>query len=296
MCTSVADERCTRSTFVTVRKSYILVSWRNITAAGLVGYSGWPEQTPTIDRELLSGAVRFTKYKHFVNPSRASPLDVYVYDPSGKTLKDRGVLYTKDQKSRMAICLTTIFVAESQIMVPSSSGIKNKYIKGPLHMQEMERLGAFFCMCFNRSPLGSQFDGEHNLSFGTMGIKDDKAGGDASNSKSESSTSGASSAFGHIRSKGLLKAVQQSTYHQFSRTHTKTFLNASDTVPVYNTAGQTFKLPDDIECFDQLPRHTGEVPLGSCALVGYTASLYKSAKEQLSLATNLQFVIILAID
>lgn len=67
-------------------------------------------------------------------------------------------------------------------------------------------------------------------------------------------------------------------------------------VPVFNAIGQDFKLPEDIEKFDGLPRYTGEVPLGSFVVVGYTVSLYKNSKDQMALATNLQFVIILAIN
>lgn len=180
---------------------------------------------------MLASSVRFTKHKYFLNPSRDSPLNAFVYDASGIGSGVKGVLYAKleqdpsekkepeeskkpkelnepqrstqstepqgaskaqspedksdaqadkeskikdaiQNRARMAICLSTILVTESQVTTPSSGGLKNKYIKGPLHTQELERMAAYLCMCFNRNTLVAQFDGDQNLSIGTMGLKD----------------------------------------------------------------------------------------------------------------------------
>ena len=70
-------------------------------------------------------------------------------------------------------------------------------------------------------------------------------------------------------------------------------------VPVWNAVGdKTFGFNDMIPklLFDPklLPRQCGEIPSGSCAVVGYTVNTFKKPNDTLkSVSFNVQFAIVL---
>ncbi|KAF8896908.1 hypothetical protein CPB84DRAFT_1848085 [Gymnopilus junonius] len=342
-----------------------LVTWKNVEGGGLVAFLVWKEQTPTIDYEMLTTAVRFSKYEQFVNPSRDSPFNVFVYNSTGEGSNDKGILYaklapkaagdspeqpndegeeTKDMeqpveepglpddgrardhtyhsrtkeeilhRSWMAICLSTILVVESKVTTPCTDKLWNKFIRGQLHTQEFKRMGVYMCMAFRHEVLVAQIDADQSLTFGTMGVQEskEKQSGQsktketaATKLKAAALTSSAEAAGSSAKGKGgnpyraknIVWKTQPSTHHKYSRTLTKMVLSRTDTILVYNAIGSNFCFTDgNIVDFDKLPRYLEEIPLGSCTVVGWTASLYRNSHGQLCLTMNIQFVIILATD
>jgi hypothetical protein len=69
---------------------------------------------------------------------------------------------------RMAICLSAILVVESHLQSPTDRGLYNKFIKGTLHAQEMERLVGATCMSFGHPVLHAQIERD-NMIFATNG-------------------------------------------------------------------------------------------------------------------------------
>jgi hypothetical protein len=68
-------------------------------------------------------------------------------------------------------------------------------------------------------------------------------------------------------------------------------------VPIFNAVGQHDLVPDNIPNLDKLPewhKSSEEIPTGTLALVGYTASQYADRQQAINLALNLQWVAILA--
>jgi len=112
---------------------------------------------------LALAAVRFTQHKHYINPSRISPLVLH----STHTSHDgsRSQLYAN---RRIAVCLSSILVVESHLLSPTDRGLRNKFIKGTLHHQEMQRFVAVTCMIFNQPILHAQIERD-SMIFSTMG-------------------------------------------------------------------------------------------------------------------------------
>lgn len=315
-----------------VRDRYApLITWSGLPAAGTIMYSQWPSQWPQIDMayvhatcclaysfisffRLVKKILELDQYKHFLNASRCDPTRVIAIDPYHNYLRERGTIYLKNPR-RIAIFFSIILVQESHVTAPTltSNGVRVKFIKGALHSQEMERLASFVVATFGKSTMGGQIDKNYNMSFQTIPLKDDGPS-NTSNANTPSDQSNATKQeSSHIRSNTLLRQVNHSTRPQHSRSSfVKTSLASTDistyfiffilrsysytlAVPVYHIKGYNFKFPEDLEDLSKLPRWTGEVPLGSCALVGYTSTMFKSAgKELLQYGANVQFVIILA--
>jgi hypothetical protein len=70
---------------------------------------------------------------------------------------------------RLAICLSCILVVESHLLTATDRGLRNKFIKGRLHEQEMQRFVGATCMAFGHGPiLHAQIDRDAMV-FSTMG-------------------------------------------------------------------------------------------------------------------------------
>jgi hypothetical protein len=87
--------------------------------------------------------VRFAQHSHFVNLSRVSPLNLYAVFTAHDYSK--AILHANQ---RIAICLSPILVVESHLLTATDRGLKNKFIKGLLHEQEMQRFVGATCMAF----------------------------------------------------------------------------------------------------------------------------------------------------
>jgi hypothetical protein len=76
---------------------------------------------------------------------------------------------TLQAEQRLAICLSPILVTESHLLMATDRGLRNKFIKGTLHEQEMQRLVGAACMAFGHGPvLQAQIDRDMMV-FSTMG-------------------------------------------------------------------------------------------------------------------------------
>jgi hypothetical protein len=156
--------------------------------------------------------------------SRVSPMNVHtVFTSHEKSLLHSG--------QRMAVCLSPILVVESHLLTPTDKGLFNKFIKGKLHEQEMQRLVGATCMAFGQSVLHAQIERD-NMIFATNGNwKSGKrfkcpsgVGTDVQHTVSEAKT-GTPSAMRYIRSPALLAKAQQKGRGQF----TKQMLDVADT-------------------------------------------------------------------
>lgn len=108
-------------------------------------------------------AIRFVRYKNFINPSRISPLDVNIFYTSHD--RKRSVLQCN---YKTAICLSPILSRDSHLINPASFGLRNKFVSGHFHQQEWQRFQGFACMVFDRPSMVSQIYNDA-ISFVTMG-------------------------------------------------------------------------------------------------------------------------------
>jgi hypothetical protein len=70
---------------------------------------------------------------------------------------------------RLAICLSAILVVECHLLTATDRGLRNKFIKGRLHDQEMQRFVGAACMAFGHGAvLHAQIDRDAMV-FSTMG-------------------------------------------------------------------------------------------------------------------------------
>ncbi len=112
---------------------------------------------------LACDAIRFTRYKNFINPSRLSPTEVNIY-------------YTSDDRKKSilqcnyktAICLSLIYTCDSFLLSPSTDKLCNKYLSGCFHTQEYQRFEGFACMVFNRPAMLVQIK-QRAIQFNTLG-------------------------------------------------------------------------------------------------------------------------------
>jgi hypothetical protein len=114
---------------------------------------------------MACNAIRFVRYKNFINPSRISPLDVNILYTSQD--RKRSILQCN---FRTAICLTPILTRDSFLVNPTPYALRNKYLSGHPHQQEWQRLAGFTCMVFDRPTMTAQIF-NNAVSFVTMGPK-----------------------------------------------------------------------------------------------------------------------------
>ena len=145
-------------------------------------FSGWATQLPSLDIEYVIlfvesqnlivltsyrrafAAVRFVQHGHFVNLSRVTPMNLHgVFTTHDNS---RAILHANQ---RIAICLSPILVIESHLLTATDQGLRNKFIKGTLHEQEMQRFVGATCMAFGHGPvLHAQID-RGSMVFSTKG-------------------------------------------------------------------------------------------------------------------------------
>lgn len=69
----------------------------------------------------------------------------------------------------LAVCLSAIMVDGSCLLQVSDRGLRNKFLKGTLHQEEMDRLIGATCDVFNQCVLHTQLD-QDMLVFTTTGV------------------------------------------------------------------------------------------------------------------------------
>jgi len=63
-----------------------------------------------------------------------------------------------------------VLVVDSHLLSPADRGLHNKFIKGTLHQQEMQRFVGATCMVFGHGPLLHVQIERDSMVFGTMGL------------------------------------------------------------------------------------------------------------------------------
>lgn len=109
--------------------------------------------------------MRFKRHRHYVNLSRASPLELHTVYTAHDGSKSQ--LYAD---RRIAVCLSAVLVVDSHLLSPTDCGLRNKFIKGTLHQQEMQRFVGATCMVFGHGPLLHAQIERDSMVFGTMGL------------------------------------------------------------------------------------------------------------------------------
>ncbi|KAJ2914230.1 hypothetical protein MD484_g6192, partial [Candolleomyces efflorescens] len=130
----------------------IFESWSEMVGPGNIVFSAWANVCPSMDFDSIMSAMAFTQSGRFINPTRISPLDLLVRSAPGSG--QRLQLYTSDR--RPAVCVSTVYCADSCLTVPSTRGLKQKYFSGIFHTQEWERCMAIMCALFRQRVLHAQ--------------------------------------------------------------------------------------------------------------------------------------------
>ena len=111
-------------------------------------FSSVSSNSRNISKSPALAAIRFVRHRNFINPSRISPLEVHTIHTSLDG--SRSQLHVD---RRLAVCLSPLLVNESHLMTPTDRGLRNKFIKGTLHQQEMERFVGLTCMAFGQGKM-----------------------------------------------------------------------------------------------------------------------------------------------
>lgn len=148
----------------------VIEGWNRSRGPGQILFVYWGEQCPGMDYEWVMSlfsfqpfryltwfcstafaAVTFQKKSCYVNPSRASPLDVHSVNtsPDGS----QSVLYAGNS---LAVLVSSVCSFESYIFSTPSKGLMQHYVSGIFHSQEWERFCAFICMVFGHAELTGQ--------------------------------------------------------------------------------------------------------------------------------------------
>ncbi|KAJ7032301.1 hypothetical protein C8F04DRAFT_1185149 [Mycena alexandri] len=234
------------------------------TTGGRVRFSSWFDQNPRMLAANSMGAMLFdTAEPNYINLSRVSPLALSsrVSTGSSQTLR----LHVGD---RVAICVSAVCCTESFLTAPRRLGNKTdrqkKWLSGVLHDQDWEQMEAMSSLVFNEHILYAQIT-DKAISFQTM-----ISPADADQTPDRVTRSVPSRMFSS-RSPG-----KPSNTTPYKSDRSKTLLAYNDNVPVYDARKTVIDFGADLDRLGEvLPLFTGEVPVGSFTVVGYTCSSYR---------------------
>lgn len=77
------------------------------------------------------------------------------------------------------------------------------------------------------------------------------------------------------------------------------YLTDAFLVPIFDSREHIFNFASDLDNLNQLPMYVGEIPAGSCVVVGYSLGCYEAVKDNVNrsyLTTNILFAIVLATE
>ncbi|KAF7776712.1 hypothetical protein Agabi119p4_5105 [Agaricus bisporus var. burnettii] len=160
------------------------------------------------------------------------------------------------------------------------------------HGQEWERMAAVFCVIMGESVLNAQVVGSE-LHFSTKLVAGSKS--NTASSKIMVNTSPSPASLPMTRN---MPSPNVKKLNGRSSKFVRSVLEASDTVPVFDAHDHTSAFKFEASSLSQLeatlPLYTEEVPLGSLAVVAYTATYFvKGGNRAWSLSVNVQWIIIL---
>ncbi|EKM77709.1 hypothetical protein AGABI1DRAFT_129993 [Agaricus bisporus var. burnettii JB137-S8] len=265
-----------------------LRSWSDRPGAGTTRFSGWSTMCPHLEFKRAVNAIRFDVDGRYVNPSRVDPTILSARDTSGKSA--RFIAEVKvNHKWVTAVFTTPIRVLDSRLR---TSDNEQKSISGAAHGQEWERMAAVFCMIMGESVLNAQVVGSE-LRFSTKLVAGSKS--NTASSKIMVNTSPSPASLPMTRN---MPSPNVKKLNGRSSKFVRSVLEASDTVPVFDARDHTSAFKFEASSLSQLeatlPLYTEEVPLGSLAVVAYTATYFvKGGDRAWSLSVNVQWIIIL---
>ncbi|RXW18750.1 hypothetical protein EST38_g7114 [Candolleomyces aberdarensis] len=246
-----------------------LIPWSDMPGPGQVFFSAWGDQCPDMNGLSAYSALCFVDDGNMTNPSRSSPVNTEVREVPG----GRFHLYRDGQP---LLAVSPVFLEQSQLLTPSTTGLTQKYIRGIMHSQEWERFVAWTCMAFGHATLAAQL-AKDALQFSTRPRFDSKDDG-----KKKSNQMFKNSRSPSTRSNATPNRV---TADSFS-------LPTDGSVPVYDARTSNFNFLHDLPNIADLPRWEHEIPYGSFVVVGYTLAVYRAKGGNWSLACNVQWAVI----
>ncbi|KAJ2911814.1 hypothetical protein MD484_g8602, partial [Candolleomyces efflorescens] len=243
------------------------IPWSNARGQGPWGFSLWGKLVPDLNASLALAAIRFQESGNFVNPSRAQPQNLQLRDVPAKTPR-----FHLMRNYKPVICVACGLVLKANLETPLTHYMRQKQIHILFHGQEWERnVGWSWAVLGEETLLAPVFmDGMQ------MTTKTDTPRENGSKSK----------AIGYNPN-----PAPQPEKDGF-------VLSTSSEVPVYDARNtQSFNFNTDLpHLADRLPKWTGgEIPKGSCAVVGYTMAKYMSNKGHWSLGCNIHWVMVLGL-
>ncbi|KAF9050080.1 hypothetical protein BJ165DRAFT_1401887 [Panaeolus papilionaceus] len=256
-----------------------LIPWTGMPGPGQCAFSAWGEQCPEMaglfPTSLAMAAILFSMFQELLNPSRGSPLSVELRQIRIKQYTRLNVY----RGAKPMIGVSCGFVTESQLLTPSDSGLRQKYIRIIMHSQEWERFTSWMCMVFGQQSLHAQL-ARDAMEFSTRPHYN--------NAAAEEKPSTSSGMF--KTKKGLSPAGSGKP-----RSSTDVMsLGPDDPVPIYDGRNSQFNFDTDLPNLDSiLPRFEREVPYGSFAVVGYTVSAHNPAPKKWNLKCYVRWVIVL---
>ncbi|KAH6879351.1 hypothetical protein BKA70DRAFT_1447935 [Coprinopsis sp. MPI-PUGE-AT-0042] len=257
----------------------VFESWSDTKGRGMIMFSKWSRMCRDMDFDLCLSAIQFVSFEAFINPSRASPLDVCCKQIIGA--KPKYYLYTIDQKP--AIFISTVFCDTSHLVDPPERGLVQKWMSGIFHTQEWEQFVGFMCMVFNHEHLAAQLN-KDAIQFATKASFGRAQDGSSSTDKFSSMFSNVASP--SVKGKGSASTASSDNY---------TLEHDAD-IPVYDAQDVEFDFIKDLPRLDFLPRWNGEIPVGSFVAVAYTATVFFAEKtRKWTIGLNIQWAMVIGI-
>ncbi|KAF9041178.1 hypothetical protein BJ165DRAFT_1406163 [Panaeolus papilionaceus] len=250
-----------------------LIPWSYIPGEGQTSFSAWEDVCELLDIDVAFSALNFVVQDQWVNPSRASPLDVELRE----VIVGGASRLNMYRGNSPAIGISTGYVSESFVLgAPVNSGVRQKFLSIIFHSQEWERFCGWVCMVFGRDAMHAQL-AQDALKFSTRVESVKGQGSPASSSR-----------------KGMF--VKNQDKDASSSKDFQLALGYDEHIPVYDSRNVAFDFSKNLSRMgEMLPRWYEEIPIGSFAVVGYTLVAYYSKKtSKWSLSTNVQWVVILA--
>ncbi|KDR73762.1 hypothetical protein GALMADRAFT_142208 [Galerina marginata CBS 339.88] len=237
-------------------KAGAFISWYKTPGPGQIFPSQYGDLIPSLDYISFVKALCFTEHDRFLNPARVSPMVT-----NARRTNAEGFKMSLCLRDEPAFLVSTIFVKACHLTALSQKGVPRKYISGIGHMQDWDRQVSFLCMAFGHEALHAQLALDA-LDYSTRGApKGTIFDADSMTSRSQSSPS--------------IRFDQDSRSNKLSPENMA--LDYNEDVPIYDARGK-YNFDIDIHLPNVhkiLPRFDGEVPENSCAVVVYTASVYR---------------------
>ncbi|RXW14797.1 hypothetical protein EST38_g11059 [Candolleomyces aberdarensis] len=249
-----------------------LIPWSDMPGPGQVFFMAWGDQCPHMNGQSAYSALSFVNEGNFTNPSRSSPTDTEVREVPG----GRFHLY---RNGHPLVAVSPIFLEQSQLLTPSTSGLTQKFVRGIMHSQEWERFVGWTCMAFGHEALAAQL-AKDALQFSTRPRFDSK-----DDSKRKSNVMFKNTRSPSTRSSRTPNRITADTFA----------LPTDGAVPVYDARNANFNFLQDLPNLESLPRWEAEIPYGSSVVVGYTLAVYRAKGGNWTLGCNIQWAVIVGL-